>query len=166
MNYNALLLAIFNAYYGWLVEQDCIPEIIVNPQEPNVRLPEHLKMTPSLVLNISMTSTDHFQATESGLSFSARFGGKPFLCYIPLHAIKAFVSRSMEPRVAIPMLNIDEMLLANGVVPTSAPIAPPPVTSAPPSAVPSISPSTSGEVEAEKVETQASAKVVSLFPAR
>lgn len=162
MNYKSLLLSMFNATYEWLSAQNCIPEIIIDAQYAGVCIPQHLMQTPHLVLNISMSSTEHWHANEDGLSFSARFGGRPFDCYIPLPAVKAFISRSMTPRVAIPMLDVDAMLKAHGVdlaEPTK--VTHPPTTAPVEVALPSGSDAPTS-AEAEK----GGENVVSLFPKR
>lgn len=162
MNYKSLLLSMFNATYEWLSAQNCIPEIIIDAQYAGVCIPQHLMQTPHLVLNISMSSTEHWHANEDGLSFSARFGGRPFDCYIPLPAVKAFISRSMTPRVAIPMLDINAMLRAHGIDPAqSTPVSETPTTAPVEVALPS------GTEESKAVEPEKGGEnVVSLFTKR
>lgn len=110
MNYDSLLLKQFNMYYEWLTENNCIPEILANTKFPEVKLPANLLKQPQVVLNISISAVTQFQVKEESLSFITRFNGKSFSVYIPLRAIIGFLSRSMTPKVVMPMLNIEAMV--------------------------------------------------------
>lgn len=94
MNFESLLLAQANAFYGWMMEEGFVPHIVVDNAYPGLQIPSFLMASKHTVLNISMTATEQLQFREAGISFTARFNGRSTKCHVPLRAIAGFLVKA------------------------------------------------------------------------
>lgn len=112
MNYESLLLAQINAFYGWLLEEGHAPHIVVDNRYPGVEIPAYLMASKHTVLNVSMTATEQLMFREAGITFNARFNGRAARCVIPLRAVAGFlVKRVVDGKsmpMTLPMLQVPE----------------------------------------------------------
>ena len=84
---------LLRAFYEWLLDNECTPHLVVNAMIPGVIVPvEHIK-DGQIVLNIAPYSVGDFDLNNEQVSFSARFGGKPFQLVIPMAAVVAIYAR-------------------------------------------------------------------------
>lgn len=92
---------IFKAYYDYIVDNEDIPHLLVNPKYKGVVLPKQFTSTEELVLSISPAATHDFFIGKNGLSFDTRFSGKTFAVYLPYGCIQELIAT--ESKIAIPI---------------------------------------------------------------
>lgn len=80
---------LLNAIYDWVVDNDATPHVLLFADNPEVLVPQQFVENGKIILNISPTAAKNLIIDKDGLSFSARFGGKPFNIYAPLNAVMA-----------------------------------------------------------------------------
>jgi stringent starvation protein B len=84
---------LLRANYDWLLDNECTPHLIVNATMTGVRVPvEHIK-DGQIILNIAPYSVGNFEISNERVTFSARFGGKPYQLVIPMAAVIAIYAR-------------------------------------------------------------------------
>ena len=79
--------------YEWLVDNDQTPYLLVDAEAENVRVPVEHVQDGKIILNISPSATRELVLGNDGVSFSARFGGKPMLVNVPMTAALALYSK-------------------------------------------------------------------------
>ncbi|MBI3899163.1 MAG: ClpXP protease specificity-enhancing factor [Gammaproteobacteria bacterium] len=115
-----LKLYLLRAVYDWTVEGGLTPHVIVDAGQPEVSVPSAYVQDGKIVLNVAARAVQHFELTEQALSFSARFGGRPFNVFCPLAAIRAIYARENGQGIAFPE--------AEEATPSTPPdVTPPPV---------------------------------------
>ena len=97
-----LKLYLLRAVYDWAIEGGFTPHVIVDSTLPDVRVPPTHIQDGKIVLNIHPRAVERFELTEHHLSFSARFGGRPFEVYCPLLALRAIYARENGQGIAFP----------------------------------------------------------------
>jgi len=80
---------LLNAIYDWVVDNDATPHVVIFADNPDVMVPRQFVDDGKIILNVSPTAAQNLVIDQDGLSFSARFGGKPFNIYAPLNAVIA-----------------------------------------------------------------------------
>jgi len=80
---------LLNAIYDWVVDNDATPHVVLFADNPEVLVPQQFVENGKIILNISPTAAQNLIIDKDGLSFSARFGGKPFSIYAPMNAVMA-----------------------------------------------------------------------------
>ena len=80
---------LLNAIYDWVVDNDATPHVVIFADNPDVLVPHQFVDNGKIILNISPTAAKNLIIDQDGLSFSARFGGKPFNIYSPMNAVMA-----------------------------------------------------------------------------
>lgn len=97
-----LKLYLLRAVYDWSVEQGCTPHVIVDATAPGVQIPPAYVQDGQIVLNIHPRAVGRFELSDRALSFSARFGGRPFEVEAPLAAIRAVYAKENGQGIAFP----------------------------------------------------------------
>jgi len=79
--------------YDWLIDNEQTPYLLVDAEAEDVIVPiEHIQ-DGKIILNISLTATRDLELTNEGVSFNARFGGKPMKVNVPIMATLALYSK-------------------------------------------------------------------------
>jgi stringent starvation protein B len=84
---------LLRAFYEWIVDNDGTPYILVDADAAGVEVPRSFVDDGSIVLNVAPGACGEFVASNTDISFTARFNGKPELIYIPIDAVQAIYSR-------------------------------------------------------------------------
>ncbi len=84
---------LLRAFYEWIVDNDGTPYILVDADVTGVQVPRSFVDDGSIVLNVAPGACGEFVASNTDISFTARFNGKPELIYIPIDAVQAIYSR-------------------------------------------------------------------------
>lgn len=105
------------AVYDWAVENGFTPHLIVDANQPGVRVPPTSVQEGKIVLNVAPRAVQAFAMDDNSVRFSARFGGKPFDIECPVAAVRAVYARENGQGVAFPE--------------TEEPVAPDPNTNTP-----------------------------------
>lgn len=80
---------LLRAVYEWIVDNNATPHVALFAENPDVLVPEQFVEDGKIILNISPTAAEGLLIDNDSLSFSARFGGKPFNVYAPISAVLA-----------------------------------------------------------------------------
>ncbi len=80
---------LLRAVYEWIVDNNATPHVALFAENPDVLVPEQFVEEGKIILNISPTAAEGLLIDNDSLSFSARFGGKPFNVYAPIGAVLA-----------------------------------------------------------------------------
>lgn len=93
---------LLRAFYEWIVDNGMTPYILVDARSEQVRVPRAYVKDGNIVLNISMTATQHLAMNNDEISFQARFGGKAFAIWLPIWAVQAIYSRETQESISFP----------------------------------------------------------------
>jgi len=102
---------LLRAIYEWIVDNGGTPHIVLFADNPQVLVPQQYVENGKIVLNISPTASQNLLIDNDGVSFSARFGGKPFSIFSPVGAVLALYASenneglSFEPEDDTPPAN-------------------------------------------------------------
>lgn len=80
---------LLRAIYDWIVDNNATPHVAIFAENPDVLVPEQFVEDGKIILNISPTAAQGLLIENESLTFSARFGGKPFNIYAPIGAVLA-----------------------------------------------------------------------------
>lgn len=79
--------------YDWLIDNEQTPYLLVDAEAEGVTVPLEHVQDGKIILNISLTATRDLELTNDGVSFNARFGGKPMIVNVPIMATLALYSK-------------------------------------------------------------------------
>lgn len=79
--------------YDWLIDNEQTPYLLVDAEAQGVIVPVEHVQDGKIILNISLTATRDLELTNDGVSFNARFGGKPMKVNVPIMATLALYSK-------------------------------------------------------------------------
>ncbi len=80
---------LLRAVYEWIVDNKVTPHIVIHADNPESNVPLQYVEDGKIILNISPTAAQNLLIDNDGVSFNARFAGKPFSIYAPLSAVLA-----------------------------------------------------------------------------
>lgn len=84
---------ILRAIYEWLLDNDMTPHLLVDANAEDVVVPMQFVQDGRIILNIAPSAVQSLLLENADVTFSARFGGKPFNLYIPMGAILGIYSK-------------------------------------------------------------------------
>ena len=80
---------LIRAIYDWVVDNDATPHVVIFADNPNVLVPQQFVEDGKIILNISPSAAQNLVIDKDGMSFSARFSGKPYNIFTPMNALMA-----------------------------------------------------------------------------
>lgn len=89
MKFSSNRAYLLRAIYEWLLDNDATPHVVLFAENPQVLVPQHFVENGKIILNISPSAAQNLHIDNEGLSFSARFGGKPYNIYSPIGSVLA-----------------------------------------------------------------------------
>ncbi|SBS29920.1 hypothetical protein MSP8886_01639 [Marinomonas spartinae] len=84
---------LLNAAYSWIADNDMTPYLLVDADQAGTIIPREFVKDGQIVLDISMSAVRNLIMDKSGVSFGARFGGKPMEVYVPIQAALALYAQ-------------------------------------------------------------------------
>jgi len=84
---------LIRALNEWILDNDCTPYIVVDASVESVQVPQEYVNDGQIVLNIMPSSIRHLVMDNEGVSFDARFNGKPQSLFAPIQAITAIYAK-------------------------------------------------------------------------
>ena len=93
---------LLRAVYEWIADNGLTPQIVVDAQQDQVRVPTAYVREGKIVLNISPTAVQGLSLGNDRVEFSARFGGTPFDVAVPVHAVLAIMARENGTGMSFP----------------------------------------------------------------
>ena len=79
--------------FDWLIDNEQTPYLLVDANAEGVVVPLEHVQDGKIILNISLTATRDLELTNEGVTFNARFGGKPMMVNVPIMATLALYSK-------------------------------------------------------------------------
>ena len=80
---------LLRAIFEWSLDNDATPHILISTINSQVDVPHQFIEDDKIILNISPSAANNLLIDNDGVSFSARFGGKPFSIYSPIGSVLA-----------------------------------------------------------------------------
>ena len=80
---------LLRAIYEWALDNDATPHVLISAIDSRVDVPQQFVEDDKIILNISPSAANNMLIDNDGISFSARFGGKPFTIYSPIGSVLA-----------------------------------------------------------------------------
>ncbi len=84
---------LLRAIYEWLLDNDVTPQLLVNADHPNVKVPRQFVEDGRVVLNVNPSAISHFSIGNTSIEFSARFSGTPYQISLPMSSVMAIFAR-------------------------------------------------------------------------
>ena len=93
---------LLRAVYEWIADNGLTPQIVVDAQHEQARVPTAYVRDGKIVLNISSTAVRGLSLGDEWVEFSARFGGTPFDVFVPVGAVLAIMARENGAGMSFP----------------------------------------------------------------
>jgi len=93
---------LLRALYEWIADNGMTPHILVDAQQPDVRVPPHTVKEGRVVFNIADRAVARLEMDNESVRFSARFGGQSHLVVVPVSAVMAIYARETGQGMALP----------------------------------------------------------------
>ena len=77
------------AIYEWIMDNNVTPHVVVNAMDESVSVPQQYVDDGQIILNINPSAVQSLVIDDECIMFSARFGGKPYNIYAPMHTVLA-----------------------------------------------------------------------------
>jgi len=84
---------LLRALHEWIVDNGATPQIVVDGAHPDVQVPENIRSSEKIVLNLSPSAVKDLEIDREYVSFVARFGGRSFAVVVPIDAVQAIYAR-------------------------------------------------------------------------
>jgi stringent starvation protein B len=81
------------ALYDWIVDSELTPYLLVTVEGDSVQVPREYVSEGKIVLNVSPTAVRDLDLGQESVSFSGRFGGRPFPVLVPLANVQAIYAK-------------------------------------------------------------------------
>ena len=81
------------ALYDWIVDSDLTPYVLVQVDGPDVVVPQDFVEDGRIVLNISPAAVRALALENDVVTFSGRFGGRPFNVVAPMRSVSAIYAK-------------------------------------------------------------------------
>ena len=75
------------AIYEWIMDNNVTPHVVINALDENVMVPQQYVDEGKIILNVNPSAVQELVIDDECIMFSARFGGKPYNIYAPMHTI-------------------------------------------------------------------------------
>ena len=93
---------LLRAVHEWIADNGLTPQIVVDAQHEQVRVPTAYVRDGKIVLNVSSTAVRGLSLGNERVEFSARFGGTPFDVFVPIGAVLAIMARENGTGMSFP----------------------------------------------------------------
>lgn len=98
---------LLRAIYDWVVDNEATPHILISALNSKVDVPQQFVEDGKIILNISPSAASNLLIDNDGVSFSARFGGKPFTIYSPIGSVLALYASETGEGMSFEEENFD-----------------------------------------------------------
>ncbi|MGQ4880327.1 ClpXP protease specificity-enhancing factor [Billgrantia sp. LNSP4103-1] len=79
--------------YEWLLDNEHTPYIVVDAEQPGVKVPRQFVQNGQIVLNVGPAAVRDLHIENDAISFHARFGGQPMQVMVPMPALVALYAK-------------------------------------------------------------------------
>lgn len=84
---------LLRAMHEWISDSGHTPHVIIDATRSGVEVPSAYVKDGKIVLNLSMSATQHLQLRNEGIEFDARFGGMAHHVTVPMTAVLGIYAR-------------------------------------------------------------------------
>jgi stringent starvation protein B len=77
------------AIYEWIMDNGVTPHVVINAMDETVSVPQQYVDDGQIILNVNPSAVQNLVIDDECIMFSARFGGKPYNIYAPMHTVMA-----------------------------------------------------------------------------
>ena len=84
---------LLRAMHEWMSDAGLTPHVIVDATQPGVDVPRAYIKDGKIVLNTSLSATQHLQLKNDWIMFAARFGGVAHQIRVPIAAVLGIYAR-------------------------------------------------------------------------
>jgi stringent starvation protein B len=84
---------LIRALYEWIADNDMTPHLLVDATQAGVCVPREYVADGRIVLNVAAGAVHGLALGDDSVTFSARFGGRPFPVEIPVSAVLGIYAR-------------------------------------------------------------------------
>ena len=84
---------LLRALFDWIVDSELTPYLLVSVDSAAVQVPADYVSEGKIVLNVSPMAIRDLIVEEESISFSGRFGGKPFPIFVPMPNVVAVYAK-------------------------------------------------------------------------
>lgn len=101
---------LMRAIYEWIVDNNMTPHVLIDAIQDGVEVPQQYIEDGRIILNISPSAVQQFSLDNDYLSFSARFGGRPFNIFSPISAVRAiYAAENSEGMMFEPIPEVESV---------------------------------------------------------
>ncbi|TFH88079.1 ClpXP protease specificity-enhancing factor [Billgrantia azerbaijanica] len=79
--------------YEWLLDNEQTPYIVVDAEQPGVKVPRQFVQNGQIVLNVGPTAVRELAIDNAAIVFDASFGGHSMQVVVPMAALVAIYAR-------------------------------------------------------------------------
>lgn len=84
---------LLRALYDWIIDSELTPYLLVTVDDESVQVPQEYVSEGKIVLNVSPMAVRDLDLGQEIVTFSGRFGGRPFPIHIPMGSIQAIYAK-------------------------------------------------------------------------
>ena len=84
---------LLRALYDWIVDSEFTPYLLVTVDGEAVQVPSEYVSEGKIVLNVSPMAVRDLDLGQDSVSFSGRFGGRPFPVHVPIANVQAIYAK-------------------------------------------------------------------------
>lgn len=84
---------LIRALHEWIADNDLTPHLLVDATQSGVCVPREYVADGRIVLNVAASAVHGLVLGDESVSFSARFGGRPFPVELPVSAVLGIYAR-------------------------------------------------------------------------
>ena len=84
---------LIRAVYQWLLDNGLTPHLLIDAEQPGVRVPVAHVKDGQIVLNVSPGAVQRLELGNDMIHFDARFGGQPMTVWLPPTAVLGVYAR-------------------------------------------------------------------------
>lgn len=84
---------LLRALYDWIVDSDLTPYLLAVVESDAVQVPQEYVSEGKIVLNVSPMAIRDLDLGLDAVTFSGRFGGRPFPVQIPMASVQAIYAK-------------------------------------------------------------------------
>lgn len=79
--------------HEWMTDNGLTPLVVIDAQRDDVQVPTEHVSEGRIIINVSWQATRELQLGNDSISFSARFGGRPFPVDVPVASVLGIYAR-------------------------------------------------------------------------
>lgn len=93
---------LLRAYHEWIVDNNLIPYLVAQANDPNAEIPLQFVQDGRIILNIAPTAVRNLLINNQHVQFQARFGGVVQQVIVPMASVMAIYARENGQGIVFP----------------------------------------------------------------